>query len=281
MLSWRGVFACHHAANDCGEVNCRQHFPTMKELSEEKPVGDCGTGAREVGQDSPVIVIERPANPPASVVHKVLLFSGIAFLAWSGFQPNGRFNWLMETLPAILGGIALVAVYGRFRFTTTSYVLVWIFSIILMVGGHYTYAEVPIGNWARDVFGFSRNHFDRLGHVFQGVIPAMLARELLLRTSPLRAGKWLFALSVSVALAISASYELFEWQYAVIFGGEQAEDFLGSQGDIWDAQKDMFMALCGAVIAQLVLGPLQLKQLGFAKAPKPPPLTNHVGPGIN
>ncbi len=205
--------------------------------------------------------VQASVNPPVSPIHKWLLFLGIAFLLWSGFEPNGRFNWLMETAPAIIGAILLVAVYGRFRFTTTSYVLVWIFSLILMAGGHYTYAEVPIGNWARDAFGLSRNHFDRLGHFFQGVIPAMLVRELLLRTSTLRAGKWLFALSVSVALAISAAYELFEWQYAVMFGGKQADDFLGSQGDIWDAQNDMFMALCGAIVAQLVLGRLQLRQM--------------------
>ena len=155
----------------------------------------------------------------------------------------------------------LVWVYPRFRFTTVAYVLVWVFSLILMTGGHCTYAEVPIGNWARDAFGLSRNHFDRLGHFFQGVIPAMLARELLLQTSPLRPGKWLFVLCVSIALAISASYELFEWQYAVRFGGKQAEDFLGSQGDIWDAQKDMFMALVGSLVSQWVLGPLQLRQM--------------------
>jgi putative membrane protein len=200
-------------------------------------------------------------NAPASPVHKWLLFSAIVFLAWSGYQPNGRFNWLMETLPAILGGIALVAVYGRFRFTTTSYVLVWIFALILMTGGHYTYAEVPIGNWAKEAFGLSRNHFDRVGHVFQGIIPAMLVREMLMRTSPLRPGKWLFTIAVCVALAISAAYELFEWQYAVQFGGKQADDFLGSQGDIWDAQKDMFMALSGSIGSQLVLGRLQLRQM--------------------
>lgn len=206
-------------------------------------------------------VVHEWAGAPASPVHKWLLVSGIVFLAWSGFQPNGRFNWLMETLPAIVGGIVMVWVYGRFRFTTTSYVLVWIFALILMTGGHYTYAEVPIGNWARDAFGLSRNHFDRVGHVFQGIVPAMLARELLLRTSQLRPGKWLFTICVCIALAISAAYELFEWQYAVLFGGKQADDFLGSQGDIWDAQKDMFMALCGSIGSQLVLGWLQLRQM--------------------
>lgn len=202
-----------------------------------------------------------PRGGNEALVHKALLLTGIAFLVWSGIKPNGQFNWLMETLPAMIGGILLVAYYQKFRFTTTSYVLVWIFSLILMTGGHYTYAEVPIGNWARDAFGLSRNHFDRMGHFFQGVIPAMLARELLLRTSPLKAGKWLFVICVCIALAISAAYELFEWQYAVMFGGQQADDFLGSQGDIWDAQKDMFMALCGAVFAQLLLGRLQVRQM--------------------
>ncbi len=202
-----------------------------------------------------------PCESKTALIHKALLVTGIAFLVWSGIHPNGQFNWLMETLPAMIGGILMVASYKKFQFTTTSYVLVWFFSLILMTGGHYTYAEVPIGNWARDAFGLSRNHFDRMGHVFQGVIPAMVARELLLRTSPLKAGKWLFVLCVCVAVAISAAYELFEWQYAVMFGGEQADDFLGSQGDIWDAQKDMFMALCGAVFAQLLLGPLQLRQM--------------------
>lgn len=194
-------------------------------------------------------------------VHLAFLASGLAILAWSGFRPNGRLNWLMETLPAMVGGVLLVVTYRRFRFSTVSYGLAWFFAIILMIGGHYTYAEVPIGNWARDAFGLSRNHFDRLGHFFQGVIPAMFARELLVRTSPLRPGKWLFTVCVALALSISAAYELFEWQYAVTFGGQRANDFLGSQGDIWDAQKDMFMALCGAVTSLLLLGRLQDRQI--------------------
>jgi putative membrane protein len=187
-------------------------------------------------------------------IHLGLLAAGLGVLVWSGIRPSGRFNWLMETLPAMIGGLLFVVTYRRFRFSTVSYSLAWFFAIILMIGGHYTYAEVPIGNWARDAFGLSRNHFDRVGHFFQGVIPAMLARELLLRTSPLRQGKWLFTVCVAIALAISASYELFEWQYAVTYGGKQAEDFLGSQGDIWDAQEDMFMALCGAIVSLLLLG---------------------------
>lgn len=194
-------------------------------------------------------------------IHIFLFLTAAAALVVSGIHPAGRFNWLMETLPAMVGGVILLITYQRFRFTTVTNVLAWVLALILMTGGHYTYAQVPIGDWARSAFGFSRNHFDRLGHFFQGVIPAMFARELLLRTSPLRAGKWLLVICVSMALAISAGYELFEWQYAVYFGGQQAEDFLGNQGDIWDAQQDMFMALLGAIASMLLLGRVQDHQL--------------------
>jgi len=203
----------------------------------------------------------------SSRVHRLLLSTAAVYFIWSGLWPNGRFNWFMETAPALIGGLALLATYRRFRFTNVSYTMVWLFALILMTGGHYTYAQVPIGNWVRDAFSLSRNHFDRLGHFFQGVIPALFARELLLRTSPMRRSKWLFVLCVAIALAISASYELFEWRYAVTFGGKQAEDFLGSQGDIWDAQQDMFMALIGALVALLVLGPVQNRQLRAMNVP--------------
>ena len=205
-------------------------------------------------------------------IHLSLLLTGLAYLLWSGINPNGRFNWLMETAPAMVGAIILLATYRRFPLSTVNYVLVWFFSLILMTGGHYTYAEVPIGNYIRDAFGLSRNHFDRVGHFFQGVIPAMLARELLLRTSPLKPGKWLFTICTALALAISAAYELFEWQYAITFGGEMANDFLGSQGDIWDAQQDMFQALCGAIISQLLLSRLHNRQLA-ALMTEPDPAT--------
>jgi putative membrane protein len=195
-----------------------------------------------------------------------LLLTGSAYLIWSGLFPTGRFNWLMETLPAMVGGAVMVATYRRFPLSNVTYFLVWFFALILMTGGHYTYAEVPIGNWVRDHFQLSRNHFDRFGHFFQGVIPAMCMRELLLRTSPLKRGKWLFFICVCVALAISASYELFEWRYAVTFGGKQADDFLGSQGDIWDAQQDMFQALCGAIVSLVSLGWLQSRQIERMKA---------------
>jgi len=195
------------------------------------------------------------------VTHACLLATLVAGIVWSGYQPKERFTWVMEVFPAVIGGIILVGTYRRFQFSTLGYVLTWMFAIILAAGGHWTYAEVPLGNWASDVFGFSRNHFDRLGHLFQGIVPAMLVRELLLRTSPLKPGKWLVFICISVALAVSAAYELFEWQYAVVFGGAQAESFLGSQGDPWDAQKDMFMAMLGAMVSTILLGKWQDRQI--------------------
>ena len=191
----------------------------------------------------------------------VLLISGLLLLVWSGAFPNDRVVWFMETLPAMAGAAILVATRRRFPMSRTSYLAVWIFSCVLIVGGHYTYAEVPIGNWAKDAFDLERNHYDRFGHFLQGVIPALLARELLVRTSPLRPGGWLFTCCVCIALAISASYELIEWWFAEVFGGEQAHDFLGSQGDVWDAQKDMLMALMGAASAYLLLGRVQQREI--------------------
>jgi putative membrane protein len=145
-----------------------------------------------------------------------------------------------------------VAIYRRFPLTPLLYTLLAVHALILMVGGHYTYARVPLGFWAQDLFGFARNHYDRLGHFAQGFIPAMLVREILVRTSPLRPGRWLFVLVTAVCLAFSACYEFIEW-WTALAGGESAEAFLGTQGDVWDTQWDMFLALIGAITAQLVL----------------------------
>jgi putative membrane protein len=142
-----------------------------------------------------------------------------------------------------------------------AYVLVWVHAIILMVGGHYTYAEVPLFNWVRDAFGLARNHYDRVGHLAQGFVPAILAREVLLRTSPLRPGKWLFFLVCCVCLAISALYELVEWWAALLTSPETGTAFLGTQGDVWDTQWDIFLALVGGLIAQLALSRLHQRQL--------------------
>jgi putative membrane protein len=148
----------------------------------------------------------------------------------------------------------------RFPLTALAYRLIFIHAIILMVGGHYTYARVPFGFWAQDLFGFERNHYDRLGHLAQGFIPAIIAREILIRTSPLKGGKWLPVVVTSICLAFSAFYEFTEW-WAALLGGEAATDFLGTQGDIWDTQWDMFLAFCGAIIAQLALSRAHDRQL--------------------
>ena len=181
-----------------------------------------------------------------------LLLVVIAVLIWSGINPRDRFTWFLEVLPVIVGVGLLIATYCRFPFTPIIYYLVAVHAVILMVGGHYTYAEVPLGFWMRDLFHFTRNHYDRIGHFVQGFVPALIAREMLLRTSPLRRGKWLTGIVISICLAISALYELTEWWVAEATG-EAAQAFLGTQGDPWDTQWDMFMALIGAISSLLLL----------------------------
>ena len=175
-----------------------------------------------------------------------------AVLVWSGIHPRDTFTWFLEVLPALLGVGILAATYPRFRFSMLVYVLVSLHAIILMIGGHYTYAEMPAFNWLRDTFGLSRNYYDRVGHFAQGFVPAIIAREFLLRRSPLRRGKLLFFIVVSICLAASAAYEFFEWWVSLAVGSA-ADAFLGTQGDVWDTQWDMFMALAGAMIAMLSL----------------------------
>jgi putative membrane protein len=186
----------------------------------------------------------------------LVLVAFIVALAWSGIAPRDRFTWVLEVFPAVIGAVVLVATYRRFRFTSLVYGLMWVHALILLAGGHYTYAEMPLFDWLRDVLGLARNHYDRLGHVAQGFIPALVVREVLLRTSPLRPGRWLFFLVVCVCLALSAVYELLEMAVAVTTG-ESAEAFLALQGDVWDTQKDMALALIGAVAALLTLGRVQ------------------------
>src|SRR5262245_47729180 len=199
-----------------------------------------------------------------------LLAAFLAVAALSAVQPSDWFNWWSETLPAWIGAGILVATWRRFPFTPLAYTLVFLFACILFAGGHYTYAAVPMGEWMKSWFGFQRNHFDRLGHFFQGVIPAMLVREMLLRRTALGSGKRVFWISSAAALAISALYEIFEWQYAVFFGGGAAVEFLGSQGDPWDAQQDMTMALLGAMASQLLLGRLHDRQIATVRSSRSP-----------
>lgn len=179
----------------------------------------------------------------------VVLFS-LIFSAWDPVAD--RLTWFMETVPVMIGIVVLVASYQRFPLTVLSYRLLGLFALILIVGGYYTYAENPLFNWLQDEFELARNHYDRLGHFMQGVVPAIVGRELLLRTSPLQRGKWLFFIVCAISLAISACYEFIEW-WAALINEEAASAFLGTQGDNWDTQWDMFLALSGAILAQLVL----------------------------
>jgi putative membrane protein len=181
----------------------------------------------------------------------LLLATGIC-LAASAIHPHDYPTWLMEVAPILIITPILMAGFQRLPLTPLLYRLLFLHALILMVGGHYTYAEVPLGFWMKEAFGFARNHYDRIGHFAQGFIPAILTREILLRRSPLLPGKWLFFLTASVCLAFSACYEFIEWWSAVI-GGEAADAFLGTQGDVWDTQWDMFFCLIGALVAQLVM----------------------------
>jgi putative membrane protein len=177
----------------------------------------------------------------------------IVGLAWSGIGPVDRLTWWLEVAPVLIAVPLLGATLQRFPLTGLVYLLVAAHAAILMLGAHYTYAKVPLGFWLQDLLDFSRNPYDRIGHFAQGFVPAMVARELLLRHTPLRRGGWLFTIVAGLCLAISACYEFIEW-WAAILGGGSAEAFLGTQGDVWDTQWDMFLALCGALAAQLLLG---------------------------
>ncbi|MDX2194085.1 MAG: DUF2238 domain-containing protein [Gemmatimonadales bacterium] len=175
-----------------------------------------------------------------------------AALAWSGWRPADRFTWVLETAPVMLAlpGLALTA--RRFPLTPLSYSLAALHAIVLCVGGHWTYAEVPAGFWVRDALGLERNHYDRLGHFVQGFVPAIIAREILVRRSPLTGGWWLPFGIGSFCLAFSALYELIEW-WTALATGEAATAFLGTQGDPWDTQWDMFLAMVGAIAALTAL----------------------------
>ena len=197
-----------------------------------------------------------PGATPTRASRSAALW-GAALLAplflWSLVHPTDSLTWFLESVPVIVTVPLLAFTFRRFPLTPLAYSLIALHAAVLLVGGHYTYAEVPLFNWLRDAFGFARNHYDRLGHFMQGAVPAILAREVLLRRSPLKNGKWLFFLVTCVCLAISAGYELVEWLSAVLLG-QGADAFLGTQGDPWDTQWDMFMCLVGALSSQLALG---------------------------
>jgi putative membrane protein len=193
-----------------------------------------------------------PNNSAPTVSRTALacLAATLIVLVWSGIHPKERGTWFLEVLPVLIALPLVMMTWKRFPLSTLLTVVITLHAVVLMVGGRYTYAEMPVFNWLRDEFHLSRNHYDRLGHFMQGFAPALVVRELLLRTSPLKPGKWLATVIIFCCLGVSAIYELIEWGAAIALGAG-ADAFLATQGDVWDTQKDMFMAGIGAVIALL------------------------------
>lgn len=183
----------------------------------------------------------------------ILLAAMLPILVWSGWHPYDRTTWWLEVAPVFIGFIALfIAQAKSWRFSNFALVLLGAHMAVLIVGGRYTYALVPIGDWAKEVFGFSRNHYDRLGHLMQGLAPAILSREVFIRNKVITRRGWLGFLVVCFCMAVSAIYELLEWAAALV-SVEASEAFLGTQGDGWDTQNDMFCALIGATAAVILL----------------------------
>jgi putative membrane protein len=204
------------------------------------------------------------ARPSASLPLTLLAVVAAALLA-SGIRPYDRLTWWLEVLPVLVAVPLLLATWRRFPLTPLLYWLIAIHALILILGGHYTYARVPLGFWMQEAFDFSRNHYDRIGHLMQGFGPAIVIRELLIRTSPLAPGKWLFTLVLFSVLGVSATYEFTEW-WAALASEEASAAFLGTQGDVWDTQWDMFLAGCGAIAAQLLFARLHDRQLAALDA---------------
>ena len=195
-----------------------------------------------------------------SLKSPVWVFVFVLVLTWSAVSPADRLTWWLEVIPAILGFAILVFTRKRFPLTELVYILILVHCIILMVGGHYTYAEVPLGDWVREITGGERNNYDKLGHLAQGFIPAMIAREILIRNQVVKKGAWLVFIIISIVLAFSAFYELIEW-WAALFSAEAADAFLGTQGYVWDTQSDMLWALCGGALSLLLLSRIHDRQL--------------------
>ncbi len=185
------------------------------------------------------------------------IFCYIAFFVWSGIQPKDTFTWILEVLPAFIAGVILLLTYRAFRLTSLLYIMILLHCIVLFIGGHYTYAEVPFFD---GLFGWERNNYDKVGHFFQGFVPALIAREILIRKDVVNSRAWLRFFVIAIVLAISAFYELIEWWVAVA-SGDDTVAFLATQGYIWDTQSDMAWALSGAIIALLSLTKLHDGQI--------------------
>jgi putative membrane protein len=186
-------------------------------------------------------------------------------LIWSGINPKDYFTWALEVMPALIALALLIITNKKFKFTKLAYALILVHCIILMVGGHYTYAEVPLFDWLKGVFNFHRNNYDKVGHFAQGFIPAIIAREILIRNKVVNNKYWLVIFVISVCLSVSALYELVEWSVAVLTG-ESAEAFLGTQGYMWDTQSDMAFALLGSILSLVLLSRYHDRQLEKIKA---------------
>ena len=194
--------------------------------------------------------------------HLALLGTFVLILAWSGINPKDQFIWFLEVVPAIVGAVVLVAIYPKTKLTMLVYCLIWLHALVLMLGGHWTYSEMPLFSWLRDEYGLARNYYDRVGHIVQGFVPAIIAREVLLRNGVVKGRVWLFFIITCICLAVSAFYEFIEW-WVAIASGSAADEFLATQGDIWDTQWDMFLALCGAIASQILFARWHDRQLAI------------------
>ncbi len=195
-----------------------------------------------------------------SKYHILLLVALFGVLVWSAIKPHDYFTWLLEVLPALLAVGILAFFYNRFRFSNLIYTIVWLHCIVLMIGGKYTYAEVPLFDYIGAFFGWTRNNYDKVGHFMQGFSPALIARELFIRKNIVNGNGWTYFLAVAVPLAFSAFYEFIEWWISVLTGSA-GDSFLGTQGYIWDTQTDMFMCLVGSIIALLLLSGWQDREI--------------------
>ncbi|MGJ7921244.1 DUF2238 domain-containing protein [Neobacillus sp. LXY-4] len=200
------------------------------------------------------------------IIHIFLFLVVAAVLIWSVIRPEGYLIWLAEVFPALILVITVIATYKKFRLTTVSYIIIAILSILMFIGGHYTYSKVPLFNWIKDHFDLNRNHYDRFAHFLKG-LSVIVIREILLRLTSLNKGPWLVGITLSISLAIGALYEIIEWlSFKVTKGKKLTEDFLGAQGDIWDAQWDMLLLLIGSMLTLLIFSKLHNRHLSKLKS---------------